>query len=247
MTRRFTPSLLAVLLWLPLSASAAQEDDPIRDQLEADLKRGGLSVQSVQDGPAPGVYEVVANDRVYFILASHDGATYYLTDGLRDLRTGADLGDSTRRSIRREILADIGEKRMLVYGSKTAKHTITVFTDPTCGYCQRLHRQMAEYNAAGIRVRYLLYPRAGQGSDAYETLVSIWCSDDPSSAMDRAKAQLSVEKNLCANHPVDAHMAAGRRFGINGTPAIVTESGELIPGYVPPQRLRQELDRLAAQ
>ena len=241
-----TTRFVALLLLL-FSISAQAQDDPVRDKLEADLNRVGLNAQSVTAGPAAGVYEVVANDQVYFIFAARDGEGYYLTGKLRDLYTGQELGESTRRAIRRDILDAIGEQRMIVYGPETAEHTITVFTDSTCGYCQRLHQQMADYNEAGIRIRYLLYPRAGKGSDAYKNLVSVWCAADPKNAMDRAKARRSVEENLCKDHPVDEHLAAGQRFGINGTPAIVTASGDMIPGYVEPERLRRELDRLAAQ
>ena len=240
--------LPAIALLLIAGTNAfAQPADPVRDKLKADLNRSGLAVQSVQATPAAGVYEVVAKDQVYFIFASRDGESYYLTDQLTDLNTGRDLGASTRQGIRQKILDDIGESRMLVYGPETAEHTITVFTDSTCGYCRLLHQQMADYNEKGIRIRYLLYPRAGKESDAYKTLVSIWCSNDRNNAMDRAKSQLPVEQNLCEDHPVDRHFSAGQRLSLRGTPHIVTESGDVISGYMPPEALRERLDQLAAR
>ncbi len=56
------------------------------------------------------------------------------------------------------------EKEMIVCTNNAEeKHVITVFTDITCGYCHKLHEQMADYNALGITVRYLAFPRqAGQ-------------------------------------------------------------------------------------
>ena len=33
-----------------------------------------------------------------------------------------------------------------------------------------------------------------------------------------------------------------RAVGVTGTPAIVLESGEIVPGYVPPEELAQMLD-----
>jgi protein-disulfide isomerase len=33
---------------------------------------------------------------------------------------------------------------------------------------------------------------------------------------------------------------------VTGTPALLTASGQLIPGYVPPEQLRQRLDQMAA-
>ena len=43
---------------------------------------------------------------------------------------------------------------MIVYKAPKEQHVITVFTDITCGYCRKLHEQMADYNALGITVRY---------------------------------------------------------------------------------------------
>jgi thiol:disulfide interchange protein DsbC len=100
---------------------------------------------------------------------------------------------------------------------------------------------MANYNDAGIRIRYLFYPRAGIGSDSYDKAVSVWCADDRKAAMDKAKAGGEVERKTCDN-PVDEHMAIGEQIGLRGTPAIVTETGELIPGYVEPKRLAARLN-----
>jgi len=35
----------------------------------------------------------------------------------------------------------------------------------------------------------------------------------------------------------------GREIGLSGTPGIVTESGQLLPGYAPPDILLQELQQ----
>jgi thiol:disulfide interchange protein DsbC len=35
--------------------------------------------------------------------------------------------------------------------------------------------------------------------------------------------------------------ALGRDFGLQGTPAIILASGEMLPGYVPPAMLAQQL------
>jgi thiol:disulfide interchange protein DsbC len=41
-------------------------------------------------------------------------------------------------------------------------------------------------------------------------------------------------------------MDLGELLGINGTPAIVTDNGDLVPGYVEPKRLAQMLDQTTA-
>ena len=115
-------------------------------------------------------------------------------------------------------------------------YTITVFTDIDCGYCRKLHGEMAGYNAEGIKVQYLFYPRAGEGSPSFAKAVSVWCADDRRTALTDAKAGKSIPDKTCPN-PVKEHLELGEKMGVSGTPAIVLENGEMVPGYIPPKRL----------
>ena len=42
--------------------------------------------------------------------------------------------------------------------------------------------------------------------------------------------------NSCEN-PVENHFEIGRRIGVTGTPAIITQTGLLLPGYIPANEL----------
>ena len=99
---------------------------------------------------------------------------------------------------------------------------------------------MQTYLDAGIRIRYLAFPRAGVNSDSYNKAVSSWCADDPREAITRAKLGESIESRSCDN-PVADQYRLGQQLGVRGTPSILTESGEMIPGYVPAARLTQIL------
>ena len=50
---------------------------------------------------------------------------------------------------------------MITYKAENEKYVVNVFTDITCGYCRKMHAEMADYNARGITFRYLAYPRSG--------------------------------------------------------------------------------------
>ena len=117
-----------------------------------------------------------------------------------------------------------------------AKGVLNVFTDVTCGYCRRLHEQMAEMNEAGIEVRYLAYPRSGIERDGlltheYTETAKAWCASDRNQTMTELKAGVPVPGELCSENPVSDHYALGRAFGVTGTPAIVLPDGTLQPGY----------------
>jgi thiol:disulfide interchange protein DsbC len=101
---------------------------------------------------------------------------------------------------------------------------------------------MADYNKAGIEIRYLFYPRAGKGSESYNKAVKVWCASDRHAAMNTAKAGKSVDSTTDCVNPVDDHMLLGSLVGVTGTPAMVLSNGKLVPGYVPADRLIKVLD-----
>ena len=116
-----------------------------------------------------------------------------------------------------------------------------MFTDITCGYCIRLHRDVPELNRIGIEVRYLAFPRAGIGSGPFKDMESVWCANDKNKAMTSAKLGKKVKSAKC-NNPVKKQYELGQLMGVIGTPAIYLENGREMPGYIPPQRLLQAIN-----
>src|SRR5690606_35260891 len=121
----------------------------------------------------------------------------------------------------------------------------TVFTDIDCGYCRKLHAEMQGYNELGIGVSYLFFPRSGLKTASYDKAVSVWCAADQQKAMDKAKAGSQVAEKQCDN-PVAEQYQAGLASGVTGTPALILQDGTMLPGYMPPDQLKQRLDSLAA-
>src|SRR5699024_2763354 len=165
---------------------------------------------------------------------------------LIDLETQTDLTDAAKAVLRRELLAEVDPSETIVFGPEDADYELMVFTDVSCGYCRRLHGQMDEYANQGIRIKYLAFPRAGKESETYDTMVSVWCADDPQSAMNTAKAGGEPARATCDN-PVADQYELGRALGVTGTPSMMTADGDMIPGYVPPRQLRERLDSLAGK
>jgi thiol:disulfide interchange protein DsbC len=93
---------------------------------------------------------------------------------------------------------------------------------------------------AGITVQYLFFPRSGPNTESYFKAVSVWCADDRNEALTDAKLNDKVVNKTCAN-PVDEHMKLAQAFGVTGTPAIITEDGTLVPGFVPAKDLVKHL------
>jgi thiol:disulfide interchange protein DsbC len=235
--------VLTSLTALALAASAvvlADEAATIRAALAKVLP--DFKPTSVKATPMEGLYEVEIGPQVMFVTG--DGR--YLIDGaIVDLETRENIAESAQSRARLRAIDQIGEDNMVTFEAASPEHTITVFTDIDCGYCRKLHGQIQAYNDAGISVHYLFYPRAGEKSESFEKAVSVWCADDRQDAMTRAKAGEKMPKRDCTN-PVVQHMKLGQLMGIRGTPAIVLDSGEMVPGYVEPKRLAGLLEQSTA-
>jgi thiol:disulfide interchange protein DsbC len=139
------------------------------------------------------------------------------------------------------MLAAVPESDMAIFGPKDPKYTITVFTDVDCPYCRKLHSEIAEYNALGVRVRYLPYPRTGPNTPSWTRAEQVWCSVDRNAALTRAKLGEDLKTKVCANNAVARSWELGQQFDVQGTPAIVMADGEMLPGYVPPDALVKHL------
>jgi thiol:disulfide interchange protein DsbC len=192
-----------------------------------------VSISEIKPSPIAGVYEVVADLQVIYVTA--DGK-FLLMGDLVDLGTRSNLSAVKRSGLIKHAVDAIGEENMVVMGPANAKHTITVFTDVDCPYCAKLHLEVPQLVKGGVKVRYLLYPRAGVGSDTYNRSVAAWCSKEPAKAIGTLKAGGKIEMKTCAN-PVKQHYELGQTLRISGTPTIVLDNGKIVPGYAPAANL----------
>lgn len=197
----------------------------------------GAQVESIAPSEIKGLFEVVSGGNIFY--ASEDGR-YLLQGQMFDAVEKKNITENKLAGVRKQALEQVGEKNMIIFKPAAGKHVVSIFTDIDCGYCRKLHSEIDQYMAQGISVRYLFFPRAGKGSESYSKAVSVWCAADRQKALTTAKKGESLETKNCDN-PVDQHMALGEAFGMNGTPMIVTEKGNILPGYVPAAQLAKIL------
>ena len=200
----------------------------------------GATVDHVAPSPVQGIYEVgIDNGDIVYVSA--DGR-YLFSGVLIDLVTQENLTERMLAVQRVKALNGVSEDFMIIYEPEGAvKHTLTTFTDIDCPYCRKMHREMALLNRMGIRVRYMLFPRAGVASKSYVKAVSVWCSDDQQGELTKAKTGAIPEIRECQN-TVREHMALARRLGLQGTPYTITDTGRAIGGYVPAPELLESLE-----
>ena len=240
--------ILFIVLTLMFSAAhgadvKANADEEGLDHVVAKLLaiRPGLPIESIYPAAVDGLYGV----------DFPDGTTMYVTaDGAHMIvgdmyAIGDDLSNVTeqRRVVQRMTLMDqVALADMVIFPAKGERRAVVnIFTDVDCGYCRKLHNEIDQYAELGIEVRYLAYPREGLESDTASTMRSVWCSSDPSTAMTRAKNSQRIAQRECPSDPVDEQFALGQQLGVSGTPSIITDAGEMFPGYIPAPQLAKRL------
>lgn len=226
--------LLAVLVPFSLAVAADADADLAVVKQKLTERLPNVSLDKLKRSSAmPGWYELEHGMQLLYI--SGDGKRLFLGD-LVDLETRTNVTESWREQTAIRLINAVGEQNMIVMGPADAKRTITVFTDVDCPYCARLHQEVPELTKSGVKVRYLLFPRAGIGSETYKKSVAVWCAADRVKAVGIAKAGGKVEMKTCAN-PVESHYQLGRQLEVSGTPTIYLDDGKMLGGYLPSSRL----------
>ncbi|HHL18776.1 MAG TPA: DsbC family protein [Thiothrix sp.] len=242
--------ILSMVLGLSLALVGFAQAEDVADAnlavIKKELKKmlGGEEPDSVTKTPFESLYEVVVGTDVVYISAD---AKYLFYGNLIDRKNQLDLTRQTKEKLavkmngtRKKALASADASKAISYKAKDEKTVLTIFTDIDCPYCAKIHKEVPELNKQGITVNYLMFPRAGVGSSSFKKAVSAWCAEDQKSALTKAKERQAIPDKTCDN-PVEAQYKLGQKLGVTGTPALITASGELIPGYVPAAKLAAKL------
>ena len=232
---------LATLIVLPLGLAAAcgSADELTKEELASQLN--GITAEDISDAPIPGLYQVAVGANVAYV--TKDGR-YIIRGDIYDAETSANVSEETRARARAAMLGSVDPEKMIVFkpAKGEVKHTITIFTDVDCGYCRQFHREIDKVNALGIEVHYLFFPRTGPNTESWTKADEVWCAPDRNSALTRAKLGGEIRNSGDCPTPVEEHYELGLDIGVRGTPAIFSESGELLGGYLPPATLAKVLD-----
>ncbi|MGP5646751.1 DsbC family protein [Psychrobacter celer] len=217
---------------------SAESDAAVVSALQENLKASGIeeTILSAVPTDMDGIYWATAEGLPSFF--TDKSGKHIIQGQIIAVGDGApvDISAALVANTAQKTLQAVDKDELIIYPAKgETKAVVYSFTDADCPYCTKLHEEMADINARGIEVRYLAWPRSQASVPKME---AIWCSQDRHAAMNQAKMGANVQAPSCEN-PVAAHMALGARLGVRGTPAIFTESGQQIGGYLPAEQLAQ--------
>ena len=234
-------ALLVVTAMSSLAAFAA--DDPALEEVRAKMNAmfQEIGPEHINASPVDGWYTVQKGSVVAYV--SKDGR-YLLQGDMIDLDHQINLSEATRTDSRRTLMSSVTDDQVILFTPDVVKHRVTIFTDVDCTYCRKLHSQVDEYLAAGIQIRYMLYPRNGPASSSWNTSEDVWCARDRNIALTAAKLDRDFETQKCDTSAITEHYMLGQSVGLTGTPAIVFADGTLVSGYLPPEALVSRLQML---
>ncbi|MDI9246140.1 DsbC family protein [Marinobacter sp. CHS3-4] len=243
-SNRMTPALVSLIAGIACAiasgvAIAESTEEAIRAKLTEAIPR--LDITGVKASEVPGLYEVSSTNGGN-ILATEDGQYLLTGDVLKVTSEGiANLSEEKRLGERAQALAAYDQSKLITFPANgEQKASIDVFTDIDCPYCRKFHDEVSALNDMGIAVNYYGFPRSGPNTPSFSKYISVWCADDQQAAMDAAKQGKSVPNQSCEN-PVEAQYRLGQQVGVTGTPAIILDNGQMVPGYRPANQIAQAL------
>ena len=197
------------------------------------------NVVAVAPGPFPGVWEVdvARNGKTYPLYL--DYSLKYLFNGqfirLSDM---ANLTGQRYTDLNRVDVASIPVQDAIRIGSKAAKKTVIVLSDPTCPYCVKLHGEIKKAAAKDADVAFLVmpYPRNRNDKATYRKCLAVVCSKSEK-LLDDAYAGKELPEATCKTDAVDETIRLAERLKIEGTPTMILPDGRLISGSMEAEAL----------
>lgn len=227
--------LAAALILVPSLAAAELPDEyKFINDLFPDVV-----IDGVQPAPVDGFLELKLGADVLYL--SDDGK-YLLQGEIYDVPTRINLTETSKARARMAFVEQFGDAQSILFKAEEEVAEVFVFTDIDCGYCRKLHREMANYHEAGISIRYLFFPRSGPGSASWAKAEKVWCADSQQDAMTKAKNNEEFESVECDASVVAQHYDTVQQLGLSGTPALLTRDGVLVIGYRSADELLQILN-----
>ncbi|HYP68249.1 MAG TPA: DsbC family protein [Thiobacillaceae bacterium] len=235
--RLFVAGLL--LLGLPALALSAEAD--IRKAIIA--KYPGVDISAVTKTPYGGLYEVVIDGDV--IYATADGK-YLFIGNVVDVATKHNL-TAARMAKLQEVKWDslpFAQAIKIVKGNGSRK--LAVFSDPDCPYCRRFENELTKVD--NVTIYTFLSPVESLHPAAINVAKQIWCEKDRVAAWHdyMLRAEKPKAAPSCKN-PVDENIALSNRLKVSGTPTLIFENGQRVPGMMPADKLETLLTAAKAK
>ena len=203
--------------------------DSTTDFIKAEIKKQMPeipAIDSVRKTPYNDLYEVVAGGEIFY---TNEKATFLSLGPIIDVKTKENLTEVRMRSVNQVKFNDLPLDSAIKIVRGNGSRKVALFEDPNCGYCKRFERDFQ--GVSDVTAYVFLYPILAP--DSFDKSKAIWCSSDPGKAWIDAmtRDKLPATAGTCTS-PLEKNLAFGQSKHIRGTPTIIFENGERIPGAI---------------
>jgi thiol:disulfide interchange protein DsbC len=231
------------------SAFAADKVAPKKEfvDIELNLKKNNPdipAITSIKTTPLPGIYEIIVNESDIFY-SDKDGK-YLFFGNLIKSENGQKVS-LTEEKI--QLLTQLNFKDLKFSDAITrkignGKNVIVTFEDPNCGFCKKLHPELAKLN--NVTIYTFLIPILGDNSK--EVSKGLICAKNPAKEWDdymSAGVKPSISPALlekCDTSALERNLALSRKIKVNGTPAVFFENGRSLKGFAPYEKIVETMN-----
>ena len=229
-------STLTAALTATLAVGCLAQEAVIREALAKrlpNIPRG----DEVTKTAIPGLYEVRIGTEIVY---TDEHGDYLIEGSIIDTKTRANLTEARIDKLTAIDFAALPLKDAIVWKQGTGARKLVVFADPNCGYCKKFEKDMQQVK--DVTVYTFLYPILG--GDSPDKSRDIWCAKNNGTVwrdwmINGATPTRSMGQ--CDVSALQRNVALGKKFRVNGTPALVFEDGKRVPGALPPDQVEKQL------
>ncbi len=228
--------LSTVLLTSVLACTANADETAIKKTLLE--KFPGAAIASITKTPYSGLYEVLIDGQIAY---TDENAHYLFVGSVVDLKTRQNLTNERLEKLNAVKFDSLPFADAIKTVKGNGKRKLAIFSDPDCPYCRKLEQELTK--VSNVTIYTFLYPIVSLHPDANANAKAIWCAPDRNKAWDDAMLRGVMPKNNggCKN-PVESNIALGNKYRVTGTPTLIFENGQRVPGMVPADKVNEMLD-----
>jgi thiol:disulfide interchange protein DsbC len=180
------------------------------------------TITSVTTTPIPGLYEVLMGRNIAYT----DKAGRYLVFGhMIDGKERVNLTEKRLAAAQRGEVASLPAGKAIKVTRGTGERSLYIFTDPDCPFCRQIEPELDKLK--DVTIYYMLMPLSDITA---EKVTSVWCAKDRVGAWKLAISGKPVPSARC-QAPIEEFRMAAKRFGIQGTPSMISADGRVLSGY----------------
>ena len=245
-SRRFLHAIASALLLVGASASAqgpavsAAERARISSLVETKI---GFKVIGVEQSPLPGFYQVIVDSTgsVYYV----DTSGKWLFDGhLVDIDRKASVTNERKAQMNKDLPALDWKSLRMADAIQTSRgaaikgRAIVTFEDPNCGFCKKLHADLAKIDNLTVYT----FPVTYLGPESASKNAAIWCSADRGASWAAAMTgQRLPAADSCDTAAIQRNTIVAHSLKIRGTPTIFFADGSRVDGAIGTEALEKAL------